>query len=198
MTNLARVRANWTGFAGAPGVSTFYGLDGPAMLGPLTAFFGALAGAIPIDVSIHVENAGDQINDVTGDLVDSWTGAIQGIVGGTSNSVYAAPTGILFNWFTGQILDSHRLRGKTYIVPASPATFDMDGSVLDSTITAFEAVGATLIDDLVGNLCVWHRPRAAAAATAYHPAVTKRDGGHGLVTACSVPDKAVVLRSRRD
>lgn len=199
MTVLTRHRVGWTGFPGGPGVSTFYGLgDGAAMTTFLHTFFLALASYIPNDVTIQVESSGDLIEDTTGELTGTWTADAADSINCLSSAVYAAPAGLGVTWTTDTVLDGHRLRGRTFIVPLEASAYQTDGT-LDGTVRgAFIAAAETFVAGAVGDFVIWHRPRIAAAATPYHPAVTARAGGHGLVTASSVRDKAVVLRSRRD
>jgi hypothetical protein len=164
----------------------------------LHTFFEALASYIPADVTLQVDNSGDLINDVNGELTGSWSADSVAAVFGTSSAVYAAPVGAAVTWATTTILDGSRLRGRTFLVPLEASGFATDGT-LDGTVqSAISGAAAGFVAALIGDFVIWHRPRLAAAATPYHPAVTARDGGHGLVTTSSVRDKAVVLRSRRD
>src|SRR5674476_946106 len=115
----------------------------------------------------------------------------------TGGDNYAAPVGMCVDWNTGVVMDLHRLRGRTFVVPCSGAQFDVDGSPLSTAVSGLQSAGDALIA-ADGNLMVWHRPRAAKAADGSRPAVTARAGGYANVTTAHVPDKAVVLRSRRD
>lgn len=198
MTNLYRHRIAWTGFAGAPGVSTFYGLVAGAMMTPLHDLCTGLVNILPATVTLQVENSGDIIDSVTGNLTGTWTEAAVGPVTGLDTTVYSAPSGATLTWLTSTVADSHRLRGRTYLVPLGGDAYQADGTLASSVIDILAGVASGFEAASLGNLVVWHRPRVAAAATAYHPAVTARDGSFGLVTASSVKDAAAVLRSRRD
>jgi len=198
MPNIDRVRVSWTGFPGAPGVSTFYALDGPAMLPHLKTYFDAMRGQIPADVTMTIENFGDIIEPISGDLVSSWVGEVQAPSVGEQNGQYAAPVGACVNWLTGDVLDGHRLRGRTYFVPLASAAFDLTGSINSTVLTAYRAFSETFRTDETGNFVIWHRPRVAKAADGSRPAVEARAGGYSVVTGSQVPDESVVLRSRRD
>ena len=198
MTALYRIRAAWTGFPGAPGVSTFYGLTSGTSLADLRAFFLSMAPSLPADVTIQVENTGDIIEDTTGALTGAWTDDPVLPVTGSAPPPYAAPVGVMLKWATDTIVDGHRLRGRTFLVPCAGGVFDDDGSINDADFTLFNGYATVLGAAVIGNIVVWHRPRVARAADGSRPAVTARAGSHGLITACSVPDEAVVLRSRRD
>src|SRR5665811_735556 len=123
MTNINRMRATWTGFTGGPGVSTFYGLVSGASLPDLRAFFLAIAPMLPSTVTIQVEDYGDVIEDTTGALVGSWTDSPVLPVVGSDPTQYPAPAGCVVNWLTSTVLDGHRARGRTFIVPLGGAQY---------------------------------------------------------------------------
>jgi hypothetical protein len=196
--NLHRVRVGWTGFPGAPGVSTFYFLDGSSALGGLHAFFSDLLFALPTDVNVQVENTGDAILAATGALVGSWAGTAQTVLTGTQAGAYAAPVGAVVDWFTGAILDSHRVRGRTFLVPLAGNTYQDDGSIFDSTRIALQGAAESFRSGQASNFVIWHRPFAGSPAVGTRPARPAHDGDYAAVTSAVVPDKACVLRSRRD
>ena len=198
MTRLFRVRASWTGFPGAPGVSTFYFLDINTATESLHTLFDAMKTILPNDVVVTVGAAGDVIEDTTGALVDSWVHAATLPVGGQSSAATAGPAGLLLGWDTSTILDGHRVRGKTFIVPVSSTQYGVNGSVLPAQQVAIKVATDAFLFEQSLSFVIWHRNRVARAATATHLAVTARAGGHGLVTSTRVPSKVVVLRSRRD
>lgn len=198
MTTLYRTRVQWTGFPGGPGISTFYGQIDSGLTADLHTMFAALAGYLPTDVDVQVENAGDAIEDTNGDLTGAWSTDSVLTIAGTNGDGYSAPVGAELVWLTSTILDGHRVKGRTFLVPIGSTSFGTDGALNATDQAAILAIAETFIAATVGNLVVWHRPRVAKAATAYHPAVTARSGGHAPVLGTEVPNKAVVLRSRRD
>lgn len=198
MPNIHRVRVAWTGFPGAPGVSTFYALNGTTFIPHLQIFLTGVAGQMPNDVTLQIENTGDIIEAVSGDLMGSWAGAAQTPIVGSQSGAYSAPTGAVVNWLTGDVLDGHRLRGKTFLVPLANSAYDLTGSLGAEPLGAYRDYARSLSEDYDPNFVVWHRPRAAKAADGSRPAVTARAGGYSVVTGSSVPDECVVLRSRRD
>jgi len=198
MTDLYRTRAIWSGFPGGPGVSTFYGLGSGLLVPNIRALMLAVSGILPTDVTIQVENTGDILDDATGALTGSWTSSPVLSVHGLQAGAYAAPSGVCMDWLTTTIADGHRLKGRTFFVPCSSVAYQNDGSIDPTQLATLITQAATFMAAASGDLVVWHRPRVAAAATAWHPAVTARAGSNGLVTGSGVPDKVVVLRSRRD
>ena len=198
MTTLDRVRVEFSGFPGGPGVATHYFLDVSTAIESLSTFWAAMATLMPVDVHINVPRTGDTIEDTTGKLTGSWIGGVTTPSVGGGAGKYAAPVGFMVGWETGQIMDGHRVRGKSFVVPAESGVFSTDGSLTDGIITNIVAAANTLILAQSTSLVIWHRPFAGRAATPTHPARAAHLGGHALVTGSRVPDKAVVLRSRRD
>lgn len=198
MATLNRVRAAWTGFPGAPGVTTIVCTDGPAMVPLLRNLFAALAPWIPSDVTIAVENTGDVFDSLTGEITGLWSAVGVAATTGSSGGGYAAAAGFRADWLTDTHLSGRLLRGRTFFVPGSGASFATDGSLEGSALSGIASAVGTFQSDAASNLVVWQRPRAAAAADGSRPAVTARSGGHAVVTSSRVPDKCTVLRSRRD
>ena len=191
MANISRVRAVLTGFAGGPGVSTFYCLSPGTFLGPLSTFWTAMAQWMPNDVRINIEPYGDVIDSITGDLTGSWTGPAQVEAVGTGAGSYAAPAGAVVNWLTGGVMDGTRLRGRTFVVPLAGDCYDTDGDLLFTILTSLQGTGTGLTAGGAANFVVWHRPIAAGKPRG------PRAGGHDLVTSAKVNNRVAVLRSRR-
>lgn len=203
MVELQRQRVAWTGFPGAPGVSTFYFTDAPGAQGDVTAFFTTIALSTPIDVHFQVEATGDIIDSATGTLTGTWVGTQQVPAIGANVSDYAAPVGACVEWLTAAVRNGHHVRGRTYLVPISRDTFDTDGTLQPNSIAAFLAAALALNGAQVGNLKIWSRPVVARGAWTdkfgkLHAAVAASAGAAFDVVGARVPDKAVVLRSRRD
>jgi hypothetical protein len=198
VTNISRIRTVWTGFPGAPGVSTFYAKEPVGMVTALNTFWNVTKPLLPIDVTVTTLNTGDVIEDTTGDLVLSWSGGALLAQVGEVSSVYAAPCGAVVNWLSDVIADSHRVRGKTFVVPLIAGAYDESGSLTPATLTLLRANAAALVASQAANFVVWHRPFLGSPAVGSRPARPAHAGGHADVTASSVPDKSVVLRSRRD
>jgi len=84
-------------------------------------------------------------------------------------------------------INGRRPLGKTFLVPCITGLFDSSGTIANATQTAYQAAGLALVQGLGGGgaLRVWHRPVNGTGGLAV-----------GVVN-CRVPDKQVVLRSRR-
>ena len=160
-------------------------LDMATAISAVHTFWSAIAPQLPGDVHIQVQNFGDVISDTTGELVDSWSADPVAVVNGGSGSKYAAPVGACVNWHTETVVGGRRLRGRTFLVPIESASFQTDGSLDNEARANLQGWADSLVSSESSSFVVWHRG-------------TGSDGTFGLITAAQVPDKAVVLRSRRD
>lgn len=186
MTALNRYRVKWSGFPGAPGVSTFFSVAPVDLTPALHAFFFSIRVLLPLSVRIDVESSGDIIADETGMITGTWSFSPEAQVAGDTAGVYSAPSGCVVNWKTGTVINGSRLRGKTFVVPLAGSTYQEDGSINPTSLGIVR--GAASVLAATGDLQVWHRPTTVGAA----------DGSHGQVAAAVVNDMVAVLRSRRD
>lgn len=192
MASINRVRVSYSGLQGGNGVSTFYCQDAATFLAPLLAMYASLADKMPDLLSITVEQSGDVLDNITGDLTGTWDATGGGPVNPTGNGPYSAPTGCCINWLTSVVVDGARLRGKTFLVPLVGGAFDVDGSISVLTLSALQSAANNFVTATAGNFVVWHRPRPDT-----HP-LGQRDGTSSAVTSAVIRDKAAILRSRRD
>jgi hypothetical protein len=186
MVDISRVRVNWTGFVGGPGVSTFYFLDTSTVMEPLHIFLTHMATKIPPDVTMRIADSGDKVNEVTGAISGTWTEDLTDPIVGTGDPRYAAPLGFIVVWSTDDVGAHRRIRGKTFFVPASGELFSYTGDVGNDMRVTLEGFAQVFAADVVDNLMVWHRPRGGAGGLAH------------AVTRASIPTEACILTSRRD
>ncbi len=182
---MRRVRVEWNGLGGLPGLSTFYyGVASPNV-SDLVTFFTAIKGLFPSGVSWTIPSGGDEINDADGKLTGSWVGSGGGtVVGSGGNIPYAAGTGAIVNWYTGVVVNGRRVQGRTFLAPLTYDSYDASGTI-DNTKrgTLTSAVNAWVASGVAKG--IWHRPN---------------DNGPGLYAAINaglVPDRVTSLRSRR-
>lgn len=186
MAAIERIRCQWSGFTGSPGLTTFYATDALTLLPAVRTFFNSIAGLLPAAVQVSFEPFGAQIDDTSGNLTGAWsTGTTPAVVQGTLAGSYSAPSGMLVNWLTNTIVGGRFLRGKTFIVPGPVSS--TDGTPNSANVTTLQGAASVLAADL-GGLLVWHRPTNDPPT----------NGSSAEVVTVNVPDKFVVLRSRRD
>ena len=188
MATISRIRAAWQNWPGAPGVSTFYAVMGPAQseVDGVRAFFNALAALLPSGLTITVPPSGDNIDDATGQIVGAWSVTTPpAVVTGTGAGNYAGNAGACVHWTTGSVLLGRRVKGTTFLVPLVSTAFATDGSIGAATLTTLQTAAAGLVTAWAGNGKVWSRKTQF------------RQGSSYTVTGSSVPDLAISLRSRR-
>jgi len=198
MTNLFRVRTELTGFIGAPGVATMYFRDVTSALSSVHDLWANIATTMPSDVHIQVIGFGDVIDDVTGDLVATWTQSNPAAIVGTVTGTYSAPVGLLLRWSTDTVVDGHRLRGRTFVVPCGSNMFGTDGQVIPANVVGLQTAISAFQTAQNASFAVWHRPKFGPVPSGGGVRPRLRDGSNGLVTGTGISTKAVVLRSRRD
>lgn len=198
MAAISRIRTSLTGFVGAPGVTTMYCLDPAPFREALRSWWFNVSSEIPTEVQMFIETSGDILDSVSGELTGTWTAPDLTTVFGGNGATHAGPAGACVNWLTGSVLNGHRLRGRNFLVPLATTSYDTDGGLTAVSLGKLQATSDTLVAAAVSNFVVWHRPVAAAAATATSPARVARAGGHAPVTSSRVANRVAVLRSRRD
>lgn len=198
MANISRVRVAMTGFIGAPGVMTFYCLTPDTFVTALHAWLVGVAGSLPGVVKLNIEPGGDTIDSTSGALTGSWAGAATAEISGADTGGYSAPSGMVISWLTGTVVDGHRLRGKTYLVPFARSAYGPDGQLNAANVADMKTKADAFQAAAAANFVIWHRNRKARAADATHLAVTARAGGHSIVSGTRVTGRPAVLTSRRD
>lgn len=209
--HVMRVRAASTGWAGAPGLNTFYftagheGSEGePTSTEAELAYtrvqaaMSALASVFPANWRCLVNQGVDVIDAANGDLVNSISAGDGAAIAGTNGSGYG-PTAVMLlaRLNTGHFADGSRIQGRAFLGPmASDASAaGTPGTIVTAAGNAF----ATAIQDAGGGgvpvLTVWRREREARGGD--RP-LAHRDGSTATVTSVTIPGKFAILRSRRD
>lgn len=196
MASLDVVPVVLSGFPGGPGVSTFY-FDNTATydLTDLHDLYGLLLGLIPSNTTITLPTSGVTISDDDGELIGAWTKAAVSAMAGSNTGDYAGGVGATIRWETGAVAHGHAVRGRTYMVPLANAAFDTDGTLKASERALLQSSADTTIAAYGAAWKVWHRPKTVATPG---PNGGTHIGSAYTITAATIPDKAAMLRSRRD
>ena len=186
MTDIARVRVEWTGLVGLPGISTFYlGTTVTPDVSDLLAFFNAIKAYFPPGRQWNVPSSGDVIDDTNGELQGVWTGTGAGTVAATGTfAAYPAGTGARIRWLTGGIVNGRRVNGATFLAPLVAGAYQDNGTLNDTFISTVAAAGTAL---LAGEpIRVWHRNSSGLS-----------NGSSHIVEGVNIPDRVTSLRTRR-
>lgn len=183
------ITAVWTGFTGSPGYSKFRfqaeldSAGAEAAAGRVRTFFAAFQAHLAPGVVITIQPPA-QIFDDQQQLTSEVDFTAPATVSSSNNQAYAGASGAHVNWHTGQVFLGRRVRGRTFLVPLSSTAFDQGGTL---TTTALQ-----LIRDAAAALVAGDPPLAIVGGTPGEATYNYS------VTSSNVPDKAAVLRSRRD
>lgn len=176
----------WAGARVGAGASVFHfqSVAGSAAAQPLAnavrAMFFSLIAAFPDDISFSFDSEVRELSEA-GALLAAYPITAPPTTGGSSSAAFASGTGLMVRHNTGVILGGKRVRGRTFMVPVSSASFTTNGDVLASTVSAFNAAFATLITAANGvgaPFSVWSRANAAivpvvSSATQVRPSTMK-------------------------
>ena len=187
MALINRYRLVWQGFPGAPGYTNLYCLDSfiltfaPAV----RTFMEAVKAGFPTGLSIQYPSSYDVIDDSTGNIVLTNSLTPPANTGGTGAGNYAGSAGAVVNWLTSDFVAGHRKRGRSFLVPIVAAQMDTAGSLNNTFQQTIQTAGTALITATAPNFVIWRQPTPGFPGSSH------------AVTACTVPDLAAVLRSRR-
>lgn len=203
MPLLDRIRMEWSGARGTPGVSTFYAISGAAVITDLNGALTVLAPYIPAGVQIQMIETGDTIDVVTGEIRATWSGVRPIPTAGGGPAAYSGPAGGMVDWRSPVYISGRRLRGRTFLVPLSTNAYSDQGGMAIGLFDALNSALASLLSAHPGELHIYQRPRPASPSWTdvrgrTHPAIAARVGGSAPITAASMSTESVVLRSRRD
>jgi hypothetical protein len=200
MVNVSTVTVIWQGFTGAPGYSHFRFqelVDAAACNAAgaaVRAFFLAQQAVWQTGWSFQVQPTVQQ-NDIGTGLLTSERAmtTTPAVVNGTANATttYEGGSGYVINWITNSVHNGRKIRGRTFIVPATGQSFSADGTISPATQTSAQTAAAALMNDTATELSVWSR----FWDTAKPPNQT--GGSLTPVTGVLVPDRAAQLRTRR-
>lgn len=194
-----RVTAVSTGWTGSPGFHTFYYQDktDPSINDSASALecatnvqvaIGTNAAMWPTPWNLQVSPTVDIINPANGDLTTSFTVATPSPnPGGGSGNFGPIPSGIVTHYLTDDIVNGHRVRGRSFWVPVDNQS-DTDGTPTATMIGQANSLSTMLEETTHCNQVVWHRPTTSGGT----------DGSAHVVTGHQVRDTFCVLRSRRD
>ena len=186
MAEVARVRVEWNGLTGLPGISTFYVGTTDADISELVTFFDAVKGLWTPGLTWTVPNVGDVLDVATGDLLGThiFTG------GGSVNSngptgAYAAGVGMRVQWLTADVKNSRRVRGTTFLTHLKSTNFDNTGTIETTVLTTVQTAASALVAS-GSPWGVYSRPRPALP------------GSFHAWNAATVPDKVAWLTTRKN
>jgi len=204
MAHIWQVVWQWGGTTGGAGYTNLFyqatagtGSEALAAVTKSRALFQAVAAYVPDRISMTPHTDVRLIEDSTGDLVNIFTvSGVTPVQGGSVGGGYAGASGGCIDWLTGVLHGKHLMVGRTFIVPAANALYESNGSLTSQALIDLANAGEGMRNAAGPVFGVWGRPRKATTVGGItRPALT---GLFAPAISSRVPDKAVVLRSRRD
>jgi len=186
----------WTGWTGSPGYSTFY-CDGTATgaepanaVGRIRTFFEAIKSFLPSAVTLTYPSVTQTVAEASGIITGETSFTPPASTVGTGSSfVFASLAGACVTWGTNTFISGHRIRGRTFVIPAASSLYQADGTIVDASLTTMRtAATAYVVTGLAASPLVpvvWHRPVGGVGGVA------------APMSAASISDKVAVLKSRR-
>jgi hypothetical protein len=204
VANIWQVTWKWAGGIGGAGYSNLYFAatagDATEALAAATKsrlLFDGVKSLIASGITITLNGDVRLLEDTTGDLVTIMTVSGPAAVnGGGAGSTYPAASGGCVDWLTGVVHGKHLMVGRTFIVPMHSTAYSA-GKLASGAITTMGTAAEACRTASGPALGVWGRPRAVFTRPdgTVRPALT---GAFASAISSRIPDKAVVLRSRRD
>jgi hypothetical protein len=185
MALIDRLQVGFTGGTIGSGVATHYAVAGMDHQEDFAAFWNTMKGTMPSGVFINVPTEGDTIEVETGQLQSVWSGGVAANYNGAANTPYAAGVGACVTWLTAGIVNGHKVRGRTFVVPLLSSAYDTDGTIASDWLSNIRGAASALIAACGEDFVIYHRAVDGDGGSA-HPVVGYR-----------VADRVATLKSRR-
>ncbi len=204
MAHIWQVVWTWSGTTGGIGYTNLFyqgtagtGSEALAAVTKSRALFQGVAAYLPSSVSVTPLTDVRLIEDTTGDLVNIFTvTGITAVAGSGGTTGYAGASGACIDWLTGVLHGKHLMVGRTFLVPAAQSIYQNNGTLTPQAVTDL-ALAAEGMRNAAGPVFgVWGRPRKADPTA--NPPIAQRNGLFSPAISSRIPDKGVILRSRRD
>lgn len=204
MTVMYKVTIDWTGFTGAPGFTNLYATTTDPLQAGLDTFVAGVntlltTWRIPLsnNTTTQVRGEVELIEDTDGSLVNIMTATTPpSAAPGGQSAGNTACTGLVVNWLTSGAVLGRRRQGRSYVVPIATNILDTDGTINSAGLGAQRTAANVYAAATTFHPVVWVRP--VKADPTHVPPIAARAGATAPINAARIPDKAAVLRSRRD
>jgi hypothetical protein len=193
-------RPQWVTENGGAGFSVFHAVTGlsafsqQAWVDSIQDLFDTVDTFLPQGTGVSFPAEVLNINTANGELVGVNTITPPPSVAGQATGAYSAPTGARIRWATNGIVAGRRVAGTTFLVPLSGTSYDDAGTLATTVVTTTTTAANTYLAAVLGAPVVYSRPFVPEEGDDRPPRV----GTEHPISAATVPDKATVLRSRRD
>lgn len=200
MTTLLRLKVVSDAYIGGPGVNVLHFSPGTSgtwtqenvdgVFEELLALWTGIKDMFPNGVTFLPDEEIQEIDVVTGNIIGVWTqtGWTEAVYGTNTGQKASRGNAITVAYATDIWHEGKRLRGRSFLGPASEGISSNDGQVNAYCIGLVEDNYVAITSGLGPRLAVYHRPASGAPSSGYY----------GDVVAVRVNTKPGNLRSRRD
>jgi hypothetical protein len=166
---------------------TFYLSTAVTDFSPIRTFLNGCLAYVPNALSFVFPSSVDQFDETDGQLTGTLgLTPLTTLTSAAAAGPYAGSAGALVRWVTGSFVGGRRVQGRTYLVPLRNSAFANDGSLDSTALSTIQTAAAAMVTAFGADLKVWHRPSPGGT-----------NGAAYTVNSATVPDLAVVMRSRR-
>lgn len=186
MADVVRVRVEWNGFTGMPGISTFYVGTTDADISELVTLFTAIKGLWSTGLTWTIPNVGDVLDVASGELTGTHIFTGGGSVassGGTGAS--AAGVGARIVWLTADVKNGRRVRGSTFLTHMQVSGFDASGTIATAALSTIQTAASAFV-------------ASGSPWGIYSRPVNGAGGSFHALNAATVPDKVAWLTTRKN
>lgn len=192
-----RYEVEWLVPGGGVGLSRFHAqpaaatqANRQAWVDGIRTFFNAIASQLPPAVSLSFASEITDMNAVDASVAGFFAvTAPASVVGSSTSSEFAAAAGAMVRWNTDAVSQNRRVRGRTFLVPVTRGAYDAQGTIQAGSITQIQTAASAYVAATQSGAVIPH---------VFSPPKPGRAGFVSAIVSASVPDKAVILRSRRD
>ena len=189
---ITRLQVGFSGGQIGAGVATHYAIPGNQLQPAFAAFWSYISNTAQTSATfVNVPNFGDTINVESGKLEAVWSFGTALNRSGAGPGAHAAGVGACVTWITGGIVNGHRVKGRTFLVPLALTAYDTDGTINDTVLSDLRSACTVLLGATGDAFGIYSRPVADG------PGVEGRDGTFHPVTGFRIADRVSTLRTRR-
>src|SRR3954447_19543393 len=153
MAVIQRIRATWTGFAGAPGYSNFHfsttdplAASAAAAAARVRTFFFDCRSYLVAGSTVSIDTAVPFFNEEDGLVFQEVAITAPSPVSGLAPSQgYSGATGASVKWSSATYREGHRVYGRTYLVPLAGGALQNNGSLDDTARSVLTTAAAALL-----------------------------------------------------
>lgn len=189
-----QLTAQYVGFTGSPGWvrMKFQGsltvADANTAAANFRSFLSNMNVFMPAGSSYTFDSAAQQFDDAGVQTGEITLTTVPSTLSGSGSGSYAGGSGAVVSWTTNAFHLGRRVRGRTFLVPMVASAFTSGGVLQPTTQSSLQAGAAVFASSSPTPVISSHKEQLGGGMSHLTAAVT----------GATVPNRAAILRSRRD